>query len=100
MLPYVLHPLAARELDETVAHYESVQPGKGLEFAERVKAAIEQVRAFPESAPATRDAVRSLVIQPSSRWSFTVHYRVIPDGIRILAVAHHKRQPFYWFRRR
>lgn len=99
-LPYVFHPIAAVEFEDAVAYYESLQPGKGLELAEQVEAAIRQIQLFPESAPITRGAIRSIVVQPSSRWSYTLHYRITPASIRILAFAHQKRQPFYWFGRR
>lgn len=99
MLPYEFHPLAARELDEAVAHYEAVLPGKGLELAVEVEAVIEQVCRHPESAPISRGTVRSAVVQPTSRWHFTLHYSVKQSGIRILAVAHQKRAPFYWLER-
>lgn len=100
MLACVFHPLAATELDEAVGHYEGIQTGKGLELAFQVQAAIEQVCKFPESATITRGSVRSIVVQPASRWSYTVHYRTKPGVIRVLAVAHQSRQPFYWFGRR
>lgn len=100
MLPYVFHPLAETELDEAVGYYEAIQPGKGLELARQIQAAIEQIRTFPQSAPITLGTVRSLIVQPSTRWSYTLHYRVKPEGLRILALAHQKRQPFYWFGRR
>lgn len=100
MLPCAFHPLAAVELDEAVGYYEAIQPGKGLELARQVQAAIAQIQMFPESAPIERGTVRSLIVQPSARWSYTLHYRVKPTGLRILAVAHQKRQPFYWFGRR
>jgi len=100
MLPYVFHPLAEAELDAAVGHYETLHPGKGLELALQVQAAVEQIRQFPESAPLTRGGVRSLVVQPATIWSYTLHYRVTATELRILAFAHQKRQPFYWFRRR
>lgn len=100
MLPYVFHPLAEAELDEAVSHYETLQAGKGLELATAVQDCIEQLCRFPESAPLSRGKIRSLIVQPSGRWHFTLHYRVAPSGIRILAFAHQKRQPFYWFGRR
>jgi plasmid stabilization system protein ParE len=100
MLPYEFHPLAARELDEAVADYEAAAPGKGLELAQQVRAVIGQIREFPESAPISRGSVRSVPVQPTSRWQFTLHYSIQPPGIRILALAHQKRQPFYWLRRR
>jgi len=100
MLSYEFHPLAEAELDAAVGYYEALQPGKGLELAREKQTAIEQLRRFPESGPVARGSVRSLVVQPSSRWSYTVHYRIKSAGLRILAIAHQKRQPFYWFGRR
>jgi plasmid stabilization system protein ParE len=100
MLRYEFHPVAERELDEAVEHYEAVSPGKGLELAQQVRSAILRVCEFPESAPISRGTVRSVVVQPDTRWSYTVHYRVKPTHIRVLAVAHQARQPFYWFGRR
>jgi len=100
MLSYEFHPLAERELDEAVAYYEAVAPGKGLELARQVRSAILQVCEFPDSAPITRGSIRSIVVQPDARWDYTVHYRAKPTHIRVLAVAHQARQPFYWFGRR
>jgi plasmid stabilization system protein ParE len=100
MLAHEFHPLAARELEEAVEHYESLEAGKGLELARQVRAAIAQVCEFPESAPIARGTIRSIVVQPGSRWEYTVHYRAKPTIIRVLAVAHQARQPFYWFGRR
>lgn len=100
MLPYVFHPLAAAELDEAVGYYETVAPGKGLELAQQIRTTIANLQQFPESAPITHGTVRSVVVQPSTRWSYTLHYRIKPSELRILAMAHQKRQPFYWFGRR
>lgn len=100
MLRFEFHPLAERELDEAVEHYEAISPYKGLELARQVRSAILQVCEFPDSAPITRGTIRSVVVQPHSRWDYTVHYRVKPTHIRVLAVAHQARQPFYWFGRR
>lgn len=99
-LLYVFHPLAAVELDEAVDYYELAQAGKGLELAQAVEQAIEHICSFPELAPATRGTVRSKLVMPSTRWHYTIHYRVKDGVVRILAVAHQKRQPFYWFGRR
>jgi hypothetical protein len=73
MLPYVFHPIAALEIEDAVDYYESLQPGKGLELAEQVEAVIKQIQIFPDSAPVTRGTVRAIVVQPSSRWSYTLH---------------------------
>ena len=100
MLPYEFHPLAEREFNEAVDYYEAVAPGKGMELARQVRLAILRVCEVPESAPVTRGIVRSVLVQPAARWSYTVHYRIKPTHIRVLAVAHQARQPFYWFGRR
>lgn len=68
MLSYEFHPLAEQELVEAVAHYEAIAPGKGLELARQVRSAILQVCEFPDSAPISRSTVRSIVVQPDSRW--------------------------------
>jgi toxin ParE1/3/4 len=99
-LQYIFHPLAAAELDQAVAYYEGIQRGKGLELAVRVHAVMEQIREHPDSASATFGSVRSVPVQPTSRWSYTLHYRATPTCIRVLALAHQRRQPFYWFGRR
>lgn len=100
MLPFEFHPLAEKDLAKEIGHFESVQAGKGLELLVQIQKVIQQIQEFPESAPVSHGTVRSIVVKPSNRWEFTLHYRAKPDVIRILAVAHHKRQPFYWFGRR
>ena len=100
MFEVFFHPLATIELEQAVAHYESIAPGKGLELVECVGACIRQIQAFPDAAPLVRGSVRSVVVQPATRWSYSLHYRVKLGHIRILAFAHQKRQPFYWLTRR
>jgi toxin ParE1/3/4 len=95
MRPCIFHPQATIELEEAVAHYESLRTGKGLELADCIEAMIERIREFPEAAPIVLDSIRSIGVQPSSRWRYSVYYRVTPSEIRVLAIAHHRRQPFY-----
>lgn len=67
----------------------------------RVEAGIDPPRKFPESARATVGPVRPLLLQPSSRWHFTLPCSSVgPSGTRIPPLAHQSRQPFYWFERR
>ena len=99
-LAYVFHPLAATELDEAVEHYENIQTGKGLDLLATTQKAIQHICSFPEAAPPSRGTVRSKLISPRRRWHYTIHYPVKDGAIRILAFAHQKQQPFYWFARR
>lgn len=68
MLPYVFHPIAAVEIEDAVDYYESLQPGKGLELAEQVEAAIKQIQIFPESAPIAGYGVRHDSCRDSCRF--------------------------------
>jgi len=92
--------LAEHELQATVDFLESERPGTGFELASAVETAIMQACQFPESAPLARGQVRAKLVLPSSRWPYTVFYRIKPDHIRVLALGHHRRQPFYWLGRR
>lgn len=94
------HPLAAVELEEAVAYFESIELGKGLEFLDCVQGCVEQLLRFPESAPVVRQAIRSLPVQPTTRWQYAIHYEALPNLIHVLALAHYKRQPFCWLGRR
>ena len=100
MLAVVFHPLAEAELDEAVGYLETIEPGKGLELARDIQMAITRLQTFPDLAPINCGSVRSWVVQPSTRWRYILHYRVGPASLRVLAIAHQKRQPFYWFGRR
>lgn len=83
MLACEFHPLAEKKFDKAAAYYEALESGKGRELLQQIQTAVEQARQFPESAPISRGSVRSLVIQPSQRWSYTLHYRVISGVIRV-----------------
>lgn len=100
MLAYEFHPLAVRELAAAIEHYNQLEVGKGIELARQVFAAIDQVRQHPRSAPKSRGEIRSIVVQPDTRWNYTVHYREAQSCIRVLAIAHQTQQPFYWFGRK
>ncbi|WP_406600458.1 type II toxin-antitoxin system RelE/ParE family toxin [Marinihelvus fidelis] len=75
-------------------------PEKGLEFLAAVESGIDQLCQYPESGPVKRGMIRSLVLPPSGRWPYSLHYSIKPAEIRVLAVAHHRRQPFYWLGKR
>jgi len=98
-LPYRFHPLAQQELEAAVNLLESERPTTGLELATAVETAIEHVSQFPESAPITRGHVRAKLVLPASQWPYTVFYRVKADHIRVLAIGHQRRHPFYWLGR-
>ena len=84
------------ELEDAGAEYESESRGLGLRFLDSVKYAIEQICDYPELAPVLRRLIRRKVILD---FPYSILYRINPGHVRILAVAHHRRQPFYWLQR-
>jgi plasmid stabilization system protein ParE len=97
MLDFTFNPLAEEEYAATVDQYAEGQGDAHLRFIAAFEAAVQQLREFPESGPVARGRIRSKVV---SGFPYTIYYSVRPPMVRILAVAHQRRQPFYWLGRR
>jgi toxin ParE1/3/4 len=91
------HPLARRELFESSDFYEREVAGLGEIFLDRVAGALDKIRKHPRSGPSILRETRKRRI---GRFPYHLIYRIEADQIFILAVAHHKRRPYYWARRR
>ena len=96
LLPYEFSPIARLELERVVDTYEIESPGTGLRFADEVESAILLLRQFPKSAPVLRGRIRAKVV---TGFPFTIYYSPKPAVLRVLAVAHQRRQPLYWLGR-
>ncbi|OGC06143.1 hypothetical protein A2V82_02300 [candidate division KSB1 bacterium RBG_16_48_16] len=88
-----IHEAAEAELNETADFYDRVSIGLGAEFIKEIWRAIENIKQFPEASPLIRDRVRKKTLM---RFPYSLIYSIRPGEIRILAVAHQKRRPFYW----
>ena len=73
MIAYSFHPDADAELEEAAVFYETRMAGLGKSFAAEVIVA---------------------------RFSHSVVYRQVADAIVVIAVAHQRRRPGYWRRRK
>ena len=91
------HPLARRELFEGADFYEREVAGLGEIFLDGIEAALQQIRTHPRSGPVIREQTRKCRV---SRFPYNLIYRIESDRLLIVAVAHHKRRPHYWARRR
>jgi plasmid stabilization system protein ParE len=90
--------LAERELADAIEYYEEQKSGLGSEFLEEVRHAVLFLAKYPEAAPRVRGSIRRFVLP---RFSYALLYRPLAMGrVRILAVAHHKRKPDYWVKRK
>lgn len=92
-----IHTAAEAEINEAADFYDVRSPGLGLAFIDEIQRALRSISEFPEAAPLIRGRVRMRLI---ARFPYSLIHSVRPDAIRVLAVAHHKRRPFYWQSRR
>lgn len=91
------HPAALAEAVSARQWYAARSTWAGGAFIAEVDAAIREIRTHPRQWPRHRHGTRRPVL---SRFPFVVVYREYPALIRIIAVAHARRRPDYWARRR
>jgi plasmid stabilization system protein ParE len=92
-----IHEAAEAEINEAADFYDIESSGLGSVFIDEIQRAIVNISEFPEVAPLIRGRVRK---RPIAKFPYSMVYSVRPNEIRILAVAHQKRRPFYWRGRR
>lgn len=97
MIPYALHPEAEAELEEAALIYEARMAGLGKSFAANVERTIALVREYPEAGAIDGPGRRRMVV---ARFPYSVVYRQAADMIVVVAVAHQRRRPGYWRRRK
>jgi len=71
-------------------------PPFGPPSLDAMDAALAQLLAYPEAAPVVRGTVRRKLLR---RFPYSLLYTLRPGEIRILAVMHQSRRPFYWWGR-
>ncbi|MBI3582575.1 MAG: type II toxin-antitoxin system RelE/ParE family toxin [Nitrospinae bacterium] len=91
------HEDAEDELNDAADFYNLESPGLGMSFLDDIYTIIEDITMFPEAGPLLKGRVRRRVLR---KFPYTVIYSLRETEIRILAVAHQKRRPFYWHERR
>ena len=96
MKPLQISEPASLELTEAVRWYEERRPGWGAKLFEAVAHVFELIEQFPESGARRRATARQL---PVRGFPFLVVYRIRPDDVYVVAVAHAKRRPGYWLNR-
>lgn len=80
-------------MTDALQYYEVRVPGLGADLLDEIERAVEQIAAHPEACQLVGPQVRRKLLW---RFPFSLIYAVYPDRIRIVALAHQKRRPFYW----
>jgi len=94
--PITFHPEADTELIEAAQFYEARSPGLGSALLEEVERSLTQIATRAEVYQQIGRRARR---KPLWRFPYNLIYAIYPDRIRIVAVAHQKRRPFYWRKR-
>ncbi len=92
------HRLAAREFRFARMWYGQRDNSVARRFRDAVDSATKRIAAEAESHPVLADDIRWVRVR---RFPYMlVFVRESPDSLLVLAVAHAKRRPGYWKRRR
>jgi plasmid stabilization system protein ParE len=89
----IYHPEAEAELIEAAQFYEARVPQLGADFLEAAGRTLSHLLQAPERWRIIEADVRRYSMP---RFPYSIYYRVLPNELRILAFAHHRRHPEYW----
>lgn len=91
------HPDAETELTEAAIYYGEARMGLAESFISEVERTADFITRHPSfGVLVAEDNIRRVRVR---RFPYSLIYRVLSDRVRILAVAHHRRQPLYWYGR-
>jgi len=89
-------PDARSEFLSAVQYYEDCQKGLGHRFRSVVENAVGRITEAPLQYRTLRSPFRRFLLP---KFPYAIIYSIEPDHIRIIAVAHTKRKPGFWYDR-
>src|SRR6185295_7813867 len=92
MIGYRFLQPADEEMTEASLFYEAASTGLGNDFLDDVQRVVDILREHPRLGNGVDDNLRRMLLH---RFPFSLIYSIEPDGILIVAVAHHGRRPGY-----
>lgn len=93
---YLFHPDAAREVFEAQDWYAERDELASEAFAHETDLVVRRIMAAPERYPRYLHGTRRLIFP---RFPFSIVYLELEDLIWIVAIAHQRRRPGYWYER-
>ncbi len=95
MIQLEVHPEAKTEFDEAFDHYLQIDPDLAVAFGSTVFAYRRQICQEPLLYNLREGATRRVNLTPRFG-EYYIAYMTWKQKVIILAVAHAKRQPYYW----
>ena len=92
-----LHPEAEQEYLTVISWYGRRSLTAGIRFENTFQQALEKIKESPLRWPVYFDDIRKYTLY---RFPFTLFYRHDGEEILILALAHSRRKPNYWAKRK
>ena len=80
-------------MNEAADYLNRESTGLGEVFLDDIQHAIDLVASRPEIAPIVKGRVRRKLLR---KFPYSLIYSVVGEEIRILAIMHQRRRPFYW----
>lgn len=94
----VIVPAALAELGDAAAYYAAqVNADLARAFVDEFERVIRLVSSAPQLGAVFRGNRRRYFLR---KFPYSVIYQVAQDELRVLALAHQKRRPTYWVRRK
>lgn len=96
-----LHPSAAEELEQAVAHYDEERPGWGSLFFGEAKHQMSRAALLPRSGARVERAPHGVEVRAFGldRFPYRVIIAPVAGEWMVIAIAHTRREPRYWIRR-
>jgi len=89
----IVHTEAELELWQAADYYETKASGLGLDFELEVRRAFFDIQEAPNRWPVRQNGACCFLLH---RFPYAIYYIEIEDIIWIVAVAHMRREPYYW----
>ncbi|HKI03941.1 MAG TPA: type II toxin-antitoxin system RelE/ParE family toxin [Thermoanaerobaculia bacterium] len=86
-------PEALREIDDAFEWYFERSTQAAESFVGEATSAFALIASSPAVWPDFEAGTRRYVLR---KFPYSIIYREIQGGIKVIAVAHHKRRPRYW----
>jgi len=93
VIPVIIRPAAAADIDEAFLWYERQRPGLGEEFLTALETVRDNIAVHPNMYPVTHRDIRRALLR---RFPYGLFYRVYDDMIVVVACMHAKRDPSRW----